>query len=100
MNKTSHKLPLLADMLQTAVNTSEERETGPLVKKEKHASKAQLPAKLPSRGFRVHIHRDKGRASKQSYGRGEGMLTLSYWCFDPASAMEQLARLQACQFIA
>ena len=97
MNRTSHKLPLLADMLQTAVNTSEERKPGPLVKKEMHASKAQLPAKLPSRGFRVHIHRDKGRASKQSYGRGEGMLTLSYWCFDPASAMEQLARLQVWQ---
>ena len=96
MNRTSQKLPLLADMLQTAVNTSEARDLTPGVKREKLGAKAQLPAVLPSRGFRVHIHRDQGRASRQSYGKGEGLLTLSYWCFDPAAAMEQLARLQVC----
>ena len=94
VNRTSQKLPLLADMLQTAVNTSEARELAPAVKKERLGAKAQLPVVLPSRGFRVHIHRDQGRASRQSYGKGEGLLTLSYWCFDPAAAMEQLARLQ------
>ena len=94
VNRTSQKLPLLADMLQTAVNTSEARELAPAVKKERLGAKALLPVVLPSRGFRVHIHRDQGRASRQSYGKGEGLLTLSYWCFDPAAAMEQLARLQ------
>ena len=92
VSRTSHKLPLLADMLQTAVNTSEARDLPPGPKKP--AGKAQLPSALPSRGFRVHIHRDKARASRGSYGTGEGMLTLSYWCFNPAAAMEQLQRLQ------
>ena len=43
---------------------------------------------------RVHVHYDSKRMRKGAERGEKGMLTLSYWCFQPGTAMEQLARLK------
>ena len=40
------------------------------------------------------MHRDAKRLRRGAPPGERGVLTLSYWCFQPAVAMEQLSRLK------
>ena len=75
----------MADMLRLAMTSGEPPKPG-------------QPCRM--QGYRVHVHITPSKGGKRGSGAGgqasllEGKPTLSYWCFAPGTAMQELAALK------